>query len=82
MLAHQGGWDEMLLVLGPILVIAGLLMLAERRVERNAISPATHGQPRGANTDAHDPNEVDDPNDPNDRNEVDDTKDIADGSSA
>jgi UDP-N-acetylglucosamine enolpyruvyl transferase len=23
-LAHQGGWDEILLVLGPILVIAGV----------------------------------------------------------
>lgn len=34
MLAHQGGWDEILLVLGPILVIVGLLRLAKRRVER------------------------------------------------
>ena len=24
-LAHQGGWDEMLLVLGPIVVIIGIL---------------------------------------------------------
>jgi hypothetical protein len=32
-LAHQGGWDEILLVLGPILVIAGLLRLAKQRVE-------------------------------------------------
>ena len=35
MLAHQGGWDEILLVLAPILVIAGLLSLAKKRVERN-----------------------------------------------
>lgn len=34
MLAHQGGWDEILLVLAPILVIAGLLKLAKVRVER------------------------------------------------
>jgi hypothetical protein len=34
-LAHQGGWDEILLVLGPILVIAGLLRLAKQRVERD-----------------------------------------------
>ena len=34
LLAHQGGWDEVLLVLGPILVIAGLLRLANRRVDR------------------------------------------------
>lgn len=33
LLAHQGGWDEILLVLGPILVIAGLLKLAKRRVD-------------------------------------------------
>lgn len=33
MLAHQGGWDEILLVLGPILVIAGLLRLAKHRVD-------------------------------------------------
>ena len=33
-LAHQGGWDEILLVLGPILVIVGLLRLAKRRVEK------------------------------------------------
>ena len=35
MLAHQGGWDEILLVAGPILVIAGLLWLAKKRVDRS-----------------------------------------------
>ena len=34
-LAHQGGWDEMLLVLGPILIMVGLLALAKRRAERS-----------------------------------------------
>lgn len=38
MLAHQGGWDEILLVLGPILLIVGLLRLAKRRVERSVHS--------------------------------------------
>jgi hypothetical protein len=38
-LAHQGGWDEILLILGPILVVVGLLRLAKRRVER-AQAPA------------------------------------------
>ncbi|MFZ9629316.1 MAG: hypothetical protein ACO3C1_08180 [Ilumatobacteraceae bacterium] len=33
-LAHQGGWDEMLMVLGPIVLIAGLLRLAKHRVTR------------------------------------------------
>jgi uncharacterized protein YbjT (DUF2867 family) len=32
--AHQGGWDEMLLVVGPIAIVAGLLWLARRRVMR------------------------------------------------
>ncbi len=32
MLAHQGGWDEILLVIGPILVVIALLRLAKRRV--------------------------------------------------
>jgi len=35
-LAHQGGWDEILLVLGPIAVIIGLLKLAKNRVDRDA----------------------------------------------
>lgn len=39
LLAHQGGWDEILLVLGPILVIAGLLKLAKSRVDRSAALP-------------------------------------------
>ena len=41
LLAHQGGWDEILLVLGPILLIAGLLGLAKSRVERNAAAPTS-----------------------------------------
>jgi hypothetical protein len=45
-LAHQGGWDEILLVAGPILLIAGLLVLAKRRVERRTDDPsATVGSP-------------------------------------
>lgn len=35
LLAHQGGWDEILLVLGPIVVIIGLLWLVKRRVQRD-----------------------------------------------
>jgi len=34
LLAHQGGWDEILLVAGPIAVVVGLLALARRRVTR------------------------------------------------
>jgi hypothetical protein len=36
LLAHQGGWDEILLVAGPILVIAGLLRLAKKRVQESS----------------------------------------------
>ena len=34
--AHQGGWDEVLLITGPILVIAGLLILAKKRADAAA----------------------------------------------
>jgi len=43
LVAHQGGWDEILLVLGPILLIAGLLWLAKRRVD--AANAADDDQP-------------------------------------
>jgi hypothetical protein len=33
LLAHQGGWDEFLLIGGPIVIICGLLWLAKRRVD-------------------------------------------------
>ena len=32
LMAHQGGWDEILLVVGPLAVVAGLLWLANKRV--------------------------------------------------
>lgn len=31
MLAHQGGWDEALLVLAPVLLLAGLVWVASVR---------------------------------------------------
>ena len=34
LLAHQGGWDEVLMILAPVAVIAGLLAVAKRRVDR------------------------------------------------
>ena len=33
-LGHQGGWDEILLIVGPMAIVAGLLVLANRRVRR------------------------------------------------
>ncbi|MEP7202679.1 MAG: hypothetical protein ABI894_08725 [Ilumatobacteraceae bacterium] len=44
MIAHQGGWDEILLVLGPIAVIIGLLMLARKRVGAAEQKPSVDGQ--------------------------------------
>ena len=34
MFAHQGGWDEILLVLAPIAIFAGLLYIANKRAGR------------------------------------------------
>ena len=33
MIAHQGGWDEALLIATPILIIIALLRVAKRRVD-------------------------------------------------
>jgi len=33
-LAHQGGWDEILMVLGPLLGLFVLLLLANKRARR------------------------------------------------
>lgn len=33
LLAHEGGWDEILLVTVPIVVIVGLLAVVKRRVD-------------------------------------------------
>jgi hypothetical protein len=51
LLAHQGGWDEILLIVGPILVVVGLLRLLKKRVERNA----------AATTDTTDTTDADEP---------------------
>ena len=36
LLAHQGGWDEALLIGAPMVVIAGLLVIAKHRVDAAA----------------------------------------------
>ena len=46
-LAHQGGWDEFLLVAVPILVIVAVLALVKKRVDRSALEA-------GDRTDVHD----------------------------
>ena len=34
LLAHQGGWDEVLFVAGPLVVMGAILWLANRRAAR------------------------------------------------
>ena len=41
LLAHQGGWDEMLFVAVPILIFGGLLAVANRRASRIEAAAAT-----------------------------------------
>jgi hypothetical protein len=45
-LAHQGGWDEILLIVGPMAVVVVLLRLAKRRVDQNVapINESTTGE--------------------------------------
>lgn len=50
LLAHQGGWDEILLVLAPIAIFAALLVVANRRANSMGGAP---GRDR-ANGDAND----------------------------
>ena len=49
LVAHQGGWDEMLFVLVPIALFAGLLALANRRAMRDQVERETDvdGAPDG-----------------------------------
>ncbi|MEY4229919.1 MAG: hypothetical protein RLZZ362_768 [Actinomycetota bacterium] len=45
MLAHQGGWDEILLIVGPVLVVVGLLRMAKKRVDRVQQAPLDPVEP-------------------------------------
>lgn len=42
-LAHQGGWDEILMVAGPLGVVAWLLWVADRRARRLDATPPGEG---------------------------------------
>ncbi len=51
LVAHEGGWDEILLVATPIALFAGLLWLANRRAEarlRAVARPDAEADPEGA----------------------------------
>ena len=60
LIAHQGGWDEILLVAGPMLVVIGVLALVKRRVEAAAQAAAE------AERDAKDETRGDVPSEPAD----------------
>jgi hypothetical protein len=52
-LAHQGGWDEILMVVGPLALIGGLLWLANRRAgQQLEAQQAQHPTPAAPDTDA------------------------------
>ena len=40
--AHQGGWDEFLLVIGPLLIIAWLVSVAKKRADRSGRDDKSH----------------------------------------
>jgi nitrate reductase gamma subunit len=44
LLAHQGGWDEILLVVGPIMLIGGFLLLIRRRLKSAVTDSSRQGQ--------------------------------------
>lgn len=45
LLAHQGGWDEILLVAGPIVVIFAVLWVAKRRADALNADDTPSGEP-------------------------------------
>jgi cyanate permease len=50
LIAHQGGWDEALLIAAPILIIMALLWLAKRRVD--AAHATTHATTQATTDDS------------------------------
>lgn len=55
LLAHQGGWDEVLLVGVPLSLIGGLLWLANRRVNSQLEEVARAAEAEGAAEAAEEP---------------------------
>jgi hypothetical protein len=51
-LAHQGGWDELLFVAGPILLIVGLLAIANKRAKAVQRDREAATASRATNSDA------------------------------
>ena len=55
LLAHQGGWDEALFVIGPLLFIVVLLRLAKNRATRAQAEHAAEAHVATRTTDITDP---------------------------
>ena len=51
-LAHQGGWDEILMVLGPLAILFVLLLLANKRARKLAEARDAE-EPEASPVDAH-----------------------------
>ena len=53
-LAHQGGWDEILIIIGPIIAIVGIVALVRHRLNREAeeAEEAESGVPSATGSDA------------------------------
>ena len=62
-IAHQGGWDELLLIVAPVVLIVAILAIAKRRVDaaadarRRANAPGHGRQPAESRTAADGPDE-------------------------
>jgi hypothetical protein len=50
-MAHSGGWDEALWVAAPLVLFAGLLVLAKRRAENQAQQHQAGQSPTGTSDD-------------------------------
>ena len=42
-LAHQGGWDEILIIIGPLALIVWVVALVRHRMRRDADAEASSG---------------------------------------
>lgn len=51
-LAHQGGWDEILIIVGPIAAIVGIVALVRRRLHHEAAEEASESDIPPAPSDA------------------------------
>lgn len=51
MVAHQGGWDEILFVIAPMAIFGGLLWLANKRADKQLNSGQTQESAKSTKVD-------------------------------